>query len=115
MTTQRLYVKDFTKDAYNRYEDDGDGSGEEYRKKFLVPALNEFDSVIVNLDGVNDEYGSSFQVEAFANLIRKSNFKFEDLKKRLTIESDKTSWVDEVWTFIEEAKRDTEGSSVRKY
>jgi hypothetical protein len=106
MNKKTLKVCEFTMDAYNRYIDDGEGSGEEYRKKYLVPSLNTYDKVEVCLDGINDEYGSSFQVEAFANLIRKDNFSIEFLKKNLFLISQNQNWVKEIWGFIEEANRD---------
>lgn len=76
-------VKDFNRKPYGRYPDDGDGCGEFFRTKVLVPALRQFGEVHVVLDGYN-RYGRSFLDEAFGGLIREEGFSFEELKVKLT-------------------------------
>ena len=39
MSKCTLNVSDFTKDAFNRFIEDGDGSGEGFRIEILSPAL----------------------------------------------------------------------------
>ncbi|MEC8904544.1 MAG: STAS-like domain-containing protein [Pseudomonadota bacterium] len=114
MSKCTLNVSEFTKDAFNRFIEDGDGSGEEFRIKVLSPALKQNDKVTVNLDGIHDEYGSSFLVEAFANLIRKSGFSYEELKQKLELRSENLRWPKEIWRYIDEAKKDSEGSILRR-
>lgn len=75
-------VNDFSKKPYGRYLDDGDSSGEEFRKKHLVPALRDYDEVLVVLTGYN-RYGRSFIDEAFGGLIRSENFTKSDLDQKL--------------------------------
>ncbi|MEG8231012.1 STAS-like domain-containing protein [Pseudomonas orientalis] len=75
-------VNDFSKKPYGRYPKEGD-CGEEFRQRFLVPALNEHDKVHVVLDGYN-RYGRSFLDEAFGGLIREEGFRWSDLKSRLS-------------------------------
>jgi len=67
-----------------RYVRYGDFSGEHFRDAVLVPALNEFDRVLVFLDGTKT-YMSSFLEEAFGGLIRERGFTYDDLQKRLTV------------------------------
>ena len=109
-----LEVSDFTKDAFNRFIEDGDGSGEGFRIEILSPALKSYDTVTVNLDGIHDEYGSSFLVEAFANLIRKSGFSYDELKQKLELKSENLRWSKEIWRYIDEAKKDSAGSLLRR-
>ncbi|EJD6474801.1 STAS-like domain-containing protein [Providencia rettgeri] len=76
-------VNDFSKKPYGRYEIDGDGNGERFRKKLLAPALREFDHVIVDLTGYN-RYGRSFIDESFGGLIRYEGFTKKQLEEKLT-------------------------------
>lgn len=48
---------------------DGPNTGQRFREKFLVPAFNKYDKIIINLD---DIYGcpSSFREESFGGLAR---------------------------------------------
>ncbi len=77
-------VKDFGERPYGRYMDINTKlSGEEFRKKLLVPNLKEHKFVHVDLDGYN-RYGRSFLDEAFGGLIRDEGFSWSDLSARLT-------------------------------
>lgn len=77
-------VKDFSERPYGRYQKtDGDYCGEVFRKKVLVPALNQHRRVHVELDGYN-RYGRSFLDEAFGGLIREDGFTLSDLQSRFT-------------------------------
>lgn len=76
-------VRDFSKKPYGRYPLDGDGCGEYFRKRILVPALRSHDKVHVVLDGYN-RYGRSFLDEAFGGLIREENFTWEELNCKLS-------------------------------
>lgn len=63
-------VRDFTEFPGPRYEYLGPCSGEEFRKNFLLPAINEYGSQIqIDLDGTMG-YGSSFLEESFGGLVR---------------------------------------------
>jgi hypothetical protein len=60
---------DFTKTPIGRYRDDGPYSGQVFREDILIPALKEYDKVIIDLAGV-EGYGSSFLEETFGGLVR---------------------------------------------
>ncbi len=61
---------DFSKTTYGRYlKDDPDRSGEAFRDKTLIPALEKYDLIIVDIS--NYEHGSSFLEEVFGGLVRK--------------------------------------------
>lgn len=83
---------------------DGPYSGESFRVEHLVPALQQYDSVIVDLDGVLS-LGSSFLEEAFGGLVRHHGYSAKDLKKRLTIKFELESYVAEAWLSIEQANK----------
>jgi hypothetical protein len=80
-------AKDFSRVPAGRYHpDDGPATGERFRTEFLVPALKKYDTVIVNIDGTAG-YGSSFLDEAFAGLVFKQLFTFDEVMQKLVIES----------------------------
>lgn len=62
-------VTDFSEFPGPRYKRLGSYSGEEFRDDFLIPAINNYDDVVVDLDGAYG-YGSSFLEEAFGGLLR---------------------------------------------
>ena len=51
------------------YPEDGDWTGDKFRKEFIEPIFNEYEKIIIDLD---DLYGcpSSFREEAFGGLAR---------------------------------------------
>jgi hypothetical protein len=70
----------FSRSPAGRFVEDGPYSGETFREKYLVPALSDGGSVILEMDGTRG-YGSSFLDEAFGGLRRKGDFSIEDLKR----------------------------------
>lgn len=85
MTTLTIDIaKDFSKYPSGRLERDGLYSGEEFRKKHLIPALKNNDKVIVVLDGVTG-YPLSFTIEAFGGLVRTNHFDKEEILSKLDI------------------------------
>lgn len=64
-------VAEFTKFPGPRYSKLGSYSGEEFRDKYLIPAMaHGAEDLVVDLDGVFG-FGSSFLEEAFGGLVRK--------------------------------------------
>ncbi|WP_337519562.1 STAS-like domain-containing protein, partial [Desulfovibrio sp.] len=57
-------ANDFSVFPGGRYRSDGEFSGEEFRDNILIPALQKYQQVIVELDGTRG-YGSSFLLEVF--------------------------------------------------
>lgn len=83
--TKRIDVAvDFSIVPGGRYRSDGPNSGEEFREKFLLPSVKEFEKVIVNLDGTRG-YPSSFLDEAFAGLARKMKWNYSQFSGKITI------------------------------
>lgn len=80
-------VEEFSPSPYRRKREEVpmgeiDSTGQRFREEHLVPALKEYDRVIVNLTGYN-RYARSFIDEAFGGLIRENNFTYAQLQKKL--------------------------------
>lgn len=95
-------ANEFSKVPYGRYPDDGDYSGERFRNEYLVPSLNDYDKVIIELDGARG-YGSSFLDEAFGGLIREKIISKSDLLDKLEIRSKYESYKLEIDSYISDA------------
>lgn len=86
MTQHEISVAaNFTPYPTGRYRKFGDGSGEEFRDDHLIPALNSFGLVIVDLDGARG-YPASFLEEAFGGLIR-AGIPYDDVNSKLIIKA----------------------------
>lgn len=62
-------AKNFTRYPTGRASVDGEYSGESFRKKVLIPAIDKKEKTEIHLDSAIG-YGSSFLEEAFGGLIR---------------------------------------------
>ncbi len=100
-------ASDFSKYPAGRYPEDGDQTGERFRKELLEKYLTETKEIIeVNLDGAAG-YPSSFLEEAFGGLVRCGGFSVDQLTKRLkitTTEARKTRYIEQIWQYIKEAR-----------
>ena len=92
-------AKDFTPFPAGRYEKDGPYTGEGFRKRFLVPALKQYDSVEIILDGTIG-YGSSFLEESFGGLIREEGFSYEEINNKLILISKRKSILKSIENYI---------------
>ena len=92
-------AREFTKFPFGRYRDDGDKSAEVFREDILIPALNDYDRVTVDLGGTN-YYGSSFLEETFGGLVRQG-FTKDELKQKLRIKHTVLPSIEqEAWIYI---------------
>lgn len=83
-------AKDFSDVPAGRFLDDGDYTGEKFRKEFLVPALKDADKnnpVSVDINDI-EGCGSSFLEEAFGGLIREEHYTKQKLDEILKIKAD---------------------------
>ena len=64
-----IKVSDFSKFPGPRFIRLGPDSGEQFRDEVLIPAINAYGTIGVDLDDVFG-YGSSFLEEAFGGLVR---------------------------------------------
>lgn len=96
-------AKDFHDELIGRFITDSDYHGERFREEYLVPALKDYDTVIVDFDGV-EGYGSSFLEEAFGGLIHTRNLSREDVLRKLKLVStEDESLIEEILGYIEKA------------
>jgi hypothetical protein len=94
---------EFSEYPAGRYREDGDHSGEVFREDILIPKLQSYDLVEINLDG-SMGYGSSFLEEAFGGLVRLGRFSKELLHKKLKFNYKEDPMViDEIWYYIDTA------------
>lgn len=83
MTEKNInFVQEFTDCPGGRLEIHGDHSGQEFREKFLRPALDGFDRVILNLNGAVG-FPSSFIDEVFGVLSEQIGY--DTMKQKLVI------------------------------
>jgi hypothetical protein len=107
MTTIKI-AEQFSRYPAGRFIQDGPYSGELFRKKFLEPALNNSNVVVVEMDGARG-YGSSFLEEAFGGLIR-DGYQKEFLLSRLEIKASSGSLRAEIVDYIQHAKPSVNGN-----
>lgn len=95
---------DFTWAPAGRYREFGPYTGEVFRVDLLVPALQKYDSVTVDLDGAIG-YGSSFVEETFGGLVREHGYSENELKETLKIKTEEFHSIEqEIWLHISEAE-----------
>ncbi|MBL0144031.1 MAG: STAS-like domain-containing protein [Betaproteobacteria bacterium] len=100
-----VVAREFSDTPAGRYPEDGDFSGQRFRKDYLVPALKKFQIVTVDLDGM-EGYGSSFLEEAFGGLVREEGFAPKELHERLKLKSlEDESVIPEIWEYIDEPSK----------
>ncbi len=98
-------VTDFSRTPSGRYPKDGPDNGQDFRERFLAPALESAETVSILLDGA-EGYPSSFLDEAFGGLVRNKGYSVSELHKRLTIECNEIElkrYVSLVWRYIDRA------------
>lgn len=100
--------KDFTETPGARYRSEGKFSGEEFRDDILVPKFDSISSsdekITIELDG-GYGYPTSFLEEAFGGLARIYGSKAVK-EKLLFVSNDEPSLIDEITSYIEEAKKE---------
>lgn len=95
--------KDFTRFPLGRKAQHGAGSGEEFRDRFLEPALQDKGAKIVVLLDDALGYGSSFLEEAFGGLVRRG-YSADEVLNRIDLRTDDPSLIDEITSYIKEAR-----------
>lgn len=101
-------AKDYTPFLGGRYEEDGEGNGTTFRRKFLVPPLrgSESEPVVIVLDGAAG-YPSSFLEEAFGGLVREEGFSAEAVLKKFRFQAEKPGFqrfIAQIESFVRDAK-----------
>jgi len=96
-----LHVLSFTRTPGGRYKSDGPLSAEEFREKFLEPALRENDEQVnVNMDGIAG-MARSFMEEAFGGIVRQMG---SDVAERLSFTCEESKWrAEDAQSFVDDA------------
>lgn len=101
MTSKIIKIAEYTRFPGGRVKSDGPYSGAAFRDEYIRPALENFDEVIVIIDGVMG-YGSSFLEECFGGLTR-IGFAPNLLKQKLKIQFTDPAFAiyeQEIWEYI---------------
>ena len=94
-------VRDFSRYPAGRTAEDGPFSGQAFRERILVPALEADGVISVRLDGAAG-YASSWLEEAFGGLVR-AGYDKEMLLRRVVIVSRDASLIGEVRGYMARA------------
>ncbi|EKO33197.1 STAS-like domain-containing protein [Leptospira santarosai] len=99
--------KDFSDVVGHRSVSDGPNSGEEFRKKFLEPAIanNEIEKIEIDMDDTWG-YPSSFLEEAFGGLVRLFGKEIVEMKIRIISNQDE-SLNSRIQSYIQKAEKET--------
>lgn len=104
-----IYVGEFSKTPYGRFDDDGKFNGKKFRELMLLKSFtdNNIRKVNVHLDTVEEgyEYGSSFLEEAFGGLIRVHGLSKDAVLAKLNVVTEHKDYIIEIKDYIEIAAR----------
>ena len=101
--TSLSVARDFSVTPGGRWRRISECSGEEFRERFLEPAVQSGQFVEVNLDGVVG-YGSSFLEEVFGGIVRLMRWRTRDeFDSHLAVKTARQSWKAEVDQYVDEA------------
>lgn len=104
MATKIINVaKEFSKAPGGRYYSDGEASGQEFREKVLIPAFQQFDEIVIEMDGTRG-YPSSFLDEAFGGLVRDLRISPAEFSKKVTFRAspDFDIYVQDVFSYVKQ-------------
>jgi hypothetical protein len=104
MATKIINVAtEFSRAPGGRYYTDGEASGQEFRERLLIPAYNEFDEIIIEMDGTRG-YPSSFLDEAFGGLVRVMQISPSDFAKKIKFKAspDFEIYVQDVFSYVDQ-------------
>ena len=97
-------ARQFARYPGGRLSSDGPFSGEEFRERYLLPALRQAEHISVDLDGVRG-YASSFLEEAFGGLVREG-FSAQEVRNLVDLNSSDVGLLTEIWQYVNDAERD---------
>lgn len=96
-------AKEFSRTPGGRYYSDGPASGQEFREKILLPALRDYETVVIELDGTRG-YPSSFLEEAFGGAIRELKISSTEFLSRIKLiaSSNFDIYVQDIRTYVDQ-------------
>ncbi len=100
--TKKINVKsDFSTDPYGRDPRDGPDNGQRFREDFIMPALNDFEYVIVDFEDVL--CGPSFIEETFGGIIRRGYMNKKELLAKVTFKHELKSYLEDYKYVVDNA------------
>ncbi|WP_081609274.1 STAS-like domain-containing protein [Pseudomonas sp. CBZ-4] len=99
-----LKLLDYTKYPFSRYRKDGGNSAEEFRCDHLIPALEQHQLIVLDLNGVIG-FPTSWTEEVFGGLVREHGFTTNELRERLSIDVKDKLIEYEIWDLIERSEK----------
>lgn len=96
-------ASDFSKFPGGRYETDGKNSAERFKKEILLPALEKYEYIEIDFEGIAG-VGSSFLEETFGGLIRNNGFSADEIYRRIKFLT-RQGRIDEINYYIDEAQK----------
>ena len=91
-------AKDFSIFPGGRFKKDNKYSAEEFRDTILIPCINKYNKIIIELDGTRG-YSSCFLEEAFGGLVRKG-YSRSFIHNHIQFVSSRESLIREIQTYI---------------
>lgn len=106
-----VIARDFSAFPGGRYIAHGKGSGELFRRDFLVPILDRSEAAKIQLDGAVG-YPSSFLEEAFGGLVR-LGYSPSQIRRTFTIEAGPAyaPYVRLIWDYVDKAASQQKASA----
>lgn len=89
---------------YGRYNIDGPCSGECFRETKLIPYLDKYENIIIDISGTQLGYPSSWLEECFGGLIRNKYMNKAEFIRRVSFIGN-NSWVDEILEYVDCASK----------
>lgn len=77
-------AEDYSATPLGRYRKHGEFSGQRFREDFLIPAIEKYENITIDFDGVAG-LPSSFLEEAFGGLVRTGNVTAKEFFARVVI------------------------------
>lgn len=107
-TIELNVLREFSRTPGPRYIDEGEFSGELFRKNILLPKFKEAKEngciLLIELDGT-EGYGTSFLEEAFGGLIRSEGFSYEEINKTVELKTTEEKYLKEdIYKYMKDAE-----------
>lgn len=99
---------DFSRTPGPRTTDEGEFSGEVFRRDVLLPRIKEAMkkgcTLLIDLDGT-EGYGTSFLEESFGGLIRHEGLRYSDIVRVIEIKTNEEKYLeDDIFQYMRDAE-----------
>lgn len=96
-------ARDFSVTPGGRYRRISEFSGEDFRERYLVPAVTAGKQITIDLDGVLG-YGSSFLEEVFGGIVRTMRWTSrQEFDRHVRFTTKRPSWRAEIDAYVDDA------------